>query len=1189
MKKVFAGIAALGVILVAALLIVPSFIDWSSYRAVITEQAKKHTGRDLIIGGAIDLTLLPSPVVRVNDLHFSNAQGAQAPTMVSVRQLDVSVSLLSLLKGDIHINSLRLIDPVVSLEKMANGQGNWIFQATEQSAEVTPNGSSSAGSVASDESAALPIQIDDFVIERGSLVYQDAQTGQSHRLDELNSRFAIASLQGPFETVGTAQYQGQVFGFDLSVGSLVNGRTVSFNGGVKTAYGKGEVRLSGTGVLLDAGPKVSARLSVKADSLGDFVGGLGGQTEISSALNAPFEAAGNFTFQDGTLSFDQAGLPMTLGTQRAKFDLNGQVTPRLDLQARLEMQTLALDPIMVAAPYVLEEPTPLPPVIRLTQAPESQMKGGRVSAALGAASRPQTEQEETISGGFQGIDGRVTFGIDVGALLYKGDAIRQFRLDAALEDELFSLDQLSAELPGAARVSAFGSGGFDQGGPSFDGALELHAATLRTTLNWLGIETPSVPAHRLRQVRVQTAVSLGQEALSFTDATVMVDDTEASLAATIALQQRPSFGLRFRLGHLNIDDYQVVKATQVSSNSQTTGQAIGQDTAAASAQSAQSEASAAQKMATALANFKVLKNFDANIDLGVERLTYQGHSYGGLQADALIYDGAVTLRNLQVKDAAGVRLAAKGTLREKNRLLHLEGLEASAETKNARQFAASFLPDTGVDWRRLGALTVQIKGNGPVLAPNLSTAVSTAHGNVSFAGDVTILPLPVVSGKARLDVTNWPRLMRALPTDYRPKGGSFKGDFALTAQPTQVAISDLSLKIGQAQVTGAGTVQLAQPMTANVSLASAGLLKLDSFLDGRSGAKAAPSAGKKRQGKTKKQGTTEAQKAGLSSRWSHDDLGLQALRNLVATVAVQAEAVQVQGFSLKAVDGAFQIQNGILSLEKGNLSLWSGRIESQGTLDANNQGSLAGQVKAQNIDLAQALRGLGLAPYATGQGSFTTTVTATGQTQAQWVQSLAGTVSSRLDNVRADEAGTKGSVFDLLSFVSTLSGADPRKSVASVHLQGPIQNGVLTLEQADLRSQIANADASGQVNLPAWTLDVAGNLNVQQNLLLGLLAQKGKVKSEYPFAFSGPLDAPNVKLDSGGINSGGGLVIPLSDDLEKKGVGALLRGVLGSSGIQVEQPKQNQEETQQQPEPSSAPSQEEQLIRGLGELFKKLR
>ena len=176
-------------------------------------------------------------------------------------------------------------------------------------------------------------------------------------------------------------------------------------------------------------------------------------------------------------------------------------------------------------------------------------------------------------------------------------------------------------------------------------------------------------------------------------------------------------------------------------------------------------------------------------------------------------------------------------------------------------------------------------------------------------------------------------------------------------------------------------------------------------------------------------------------------------------------------------------------------------------------------------------------------------------------------------------------------------------------LKSEINQGVAVLKTANLTSKIATGGAQGNVDLAQWLIDVSGTLNVKQNALIGLLANKAKMKSSYPFSIRGNIDQPNVKLDTGGISSGGGLVIPLGDKLEKKGYGNLIRGLLGAGGVKTSAPEpvssapsnvppvtapdgamappppppggSNQTTT------SDKPSKEQLLIQGLGSLFKR--
>ena len=65
MRKFLTGLVTLIVVILAAVLILPSFVDWNEYKGDIAVQVKAATGRDIFIGGDLKLALLPTPTLSV--------------------------------------------------------------------------------------------------------------------------------------------------------------------------------------------------------------------------------------------------------------------------------------------------------------------------------------------------------------------------------------------------------------------------------------------------------------------------------------------------------------------------------------------------------------------------------------------------------------------------------------------------------------------------------------------------------------------------------------------------------------------------------------------------------------------------------------------------------------------------------------------------------------------------------------------------------------------------------------------------------------------------------------------------------------------------------------------------------------------------------------------------------------------
>jgi len=79
-------------LIVAAILIVPGFLDWSRYAGLIEAQAEAVTGRDVTIAGDVRISLLPSPTLTLGRTTVANAPDADAPHMAEVEGMTAELS-----------------------------------------------------------------------------------------------------------------------------------------------------------------------------------------------------------------------------------------------------------------------------------------------------------------------------------------------------------------------------------------------------------------------------------------------------------------------------------------------------------------------------------------------------------------------------------------------------------------------------------------------------------------------------------------------------------------------------------------------------------------------------------------------------------------------------------------------------------------------------------------------------------------------------------------------------------------------------------------------------------------------------------------------------------------------------------------------------------------------------------------
>ena len=125
LKKIVIALVVLVVLLVGAVLLGPSFIDWNSYKGQIVAAIQDKTGRGAAIDGDIAFSILPTPALRVAGLRIANFEGAQAADMLRLKELRVRVSIGPLLERRVVVEQLELVEPHIVFEVAEDGQASW--------------------------------------------------------------------------------------------------------------------------------------------------------------------------------------------------------------------------------------------------------------------------------------------------------------------------------------------------------------------------------------------------------------------------------------------------------------------------------------------------------------------------------------------------------------------------------------------------------------------------------------------------------------------------------------------------------------------------------------------------------------------------------------------------------------------------------------------------------------------------------------------------------------------------------------------------------------------------------------------------------------------------------------------------------------------------------------------------------
>jgi AsmA protein len=133
------------VVVLLILLALPYFLNVDRYRDTIADAIAKATGRKVVVG-AIHARLFPGVGVTVGELHIGNPPDFPVGDLVSADEIRVNVALGPLLHRVIHVDSVDLVRPKLTLLSDSSGKNNYTFPSSES----TPK-SSETSSVSLDQ------------------------------------------------------------------------------------------------------------------------------------------------------------------------------------------------------------------------------------------------------------------------------------------------------------------------------------------------------------------------------------------------------------------------------------------------------------------------------------------------------------------------------------------------------------------------------------------------------------------------------------------------------------------------------------------------------------------------------------------------------------------------------------------------------------------------------------------------------------------------------------------------------------------------------------------------------------------------------------------------------------------------------------------------------------------------------
>ncbi|MBC8439446.1 MAG: AsmA family protein [Deltaproteobacteria bacterium] len=202
------------VLIIAAVIIIPKFVDVKKYKPIIEQKVADATGRSFTLGDDMDVSVFPWVGVKLTDLQLGNPVGYNEKSMVSVKNFEVRLKVMPLLSKRVEVKTFVLDGPVIYLEKLKNGKANWQGIGAKQEKKAVAEKKIEKPS----SEKGLPIaalQVDKFSITNGQMIYVDQATNVKKQISDLNLNLENISLENP---VG------------ISFAAMIDGKPVSLKG-----------------------------------------------------------------------------------------------------------------------------------------------------------------------------------------------------------------------------------------------------------------------------------------------------------------------------------------------------------------------------------------------------------------------------------------------------------------------------------------------------------------------------------------------------------------------------------------------------------------------------------------------------------------------------------------------------------------------------------------------------------------------------------------------------------------------------------------------------------------------------------------------------------------------------------------------------------------------------------------------
>ncbi len=347
-------------VFIAALVLLPKFVDVKQYKPRIEAQVTKATGRAFSLGDDLRLSLFPYASLSFSDLHLGSLPGFKEKDFIIVKSFDVRVKLVPLLFKDIQVKRFILKGTRLVLETSKDGRTNWEFNAktTPELSAKSPKETKKPRKAESGEGPALKaFTLGELAVTDGSLLWLDHKKKERKEISDVTLLLQDVSLDRPIGVTFSARLDKQPFSLKGNagpIGKVLGKGTIPLDLSVR-AFEQVDIGLKGNVVDPANQPKFDLSINVFPFSPRKLLAAMGKALPVSisdpKAVNRISLKAGikgdteKISVSDGVLDLDESKVNFTIN---AGDFANPKISFNMDLD-QIDMDRYLPPPVKAAA------------------------------------------------------------------------------------------------------------------------------------------------------------------------------------------------------------------------------------------------------------------------------------------------------------------------------------------------------------------------------------------------------------------------------------------------------------------------------------------------------------------------------------------------------------------------------------------------------------------------------------------------------------------------------------------------------------------------------------------------------------------------------------------------------------------------------------------------------------------------